>query len=95
MSYPVKHSVFSYKKGDWAKVDTIAYLNENHLPEWLTWKNRAGDQVPISPVHQVREYGQWLSETPEFPGLFEAMHEYYVMEYLQYCQNHQTRMAIA
>lgn len=60
----------------WTKDSTSAYLNDEPLPPGFLWIHKDGGLRAAHPSYRVHGgYGKWLRETPNFPGLFEAVHE--------------------
>lgn len=61
---------------EWTREDTKNYLNRYPLPVEFKWPHVDGGERSVYPVHsEVIGYGKWLKETPNFPGLFELVHE--------------------
>lgn len=62
---------------EWTREDTKALLNDlRKLPDDFKWPHVDGGERAVRPVHgAVIGFGKWLKETPNFPGLYELIHE--------------------
>ncbi len=71
-----------FKLGDvWTQQDTIEWLDrtvrEGRYHQRLVWPNERRQTAPARPRQSnrsVTSYGKWLHDTPNAPGLFEAIH---------------------
>ena len=61
----------------WTREAAKRYLNDFPLPTDFRWPHTDGGERSVWPVHSVLTggYGKWLSETPNFKGLFELIVE--------------------
>lgn len=61
----------------WTKQQTIDLISADPLPSNFLWPHKDGGNRPVVPSHQSLRggYGKWLSEGPQFPGLFELIND--------------------
>ena len=61
----------------WTRHRSIDLLNAHPLPTDFRWTHSAGGERPVVPSHSRLRggYGKWLAEGPQFPGLFELIHD--------------------
>lgn len=59
----------------WTKDNTRDYLSAFPLPADFMWPGKDGSLRAVCPSYSITDYGKWLRETPNYPGLFDACHE--------------------